>query len=535
MHNKVDTRKLFKYAFNEIVVRKNDDSIYKGFGFKHYSDATQYYVHPNNESYRNKTSLAQPIGEAITYFVEMVLSYKDEVSLGNVYYTEDFQQVFIEIIIPQHYRDNKIVSENVYSYKASMDKDNVIFVCAYDRDNQEIPIQISELSDPTFVYRLLPTFTLLLAKEVLSNKDYGYLFNAYLVNQGVDSFVALHEDFYQNHKYEKYDMAYGRDKSFVLNGEGCQYSDEHYQLINMASMKDRYEILYENQEVLNQVVTIEETITFKEDDFDSSYMDLIPQLPEEFVLDDKLLPICNAIAQGDVLSVLLSGPAATGKTMACKLIAQHIKAPIMAVINATENLDEFVLGKYIPQEDKIVFMESYVTKAIRYGGIVIFEEINFGRPQYLSFLNSLLDDNGFVRLDNGEVIKRHPNFRFMATMNYGYYGTKELNQALFNRFNLVIEMDSLSDESIKRMLLARAPHASDHITKIISVYHKLKANFESEELDIVISPRNLENWAKLAKYEGYLKASEHTIVPIAKNDKVLMDTIRGIIMLYKWD
>lgn len=37
---------------------------------------------------------------------------------------------------------------------------------------------------------------------------------------------------------------------------------------------------------------------------------------------------------------------------------------------------EFVLGKYIPQDDKIIFKESYVTKAIREGGAVVFEEIN---------------------------------------------------------------------------------------------------------------------------------------------------------------
>ena len=32
---------------------------------------------------------------------------------------------------------------------------------------------------------------------------------------------------------------------------------------------------------------------------------------------------------------------------------------------------------------------------------------DFARPQYLAFLNSLLDDNGFVRLDSGEVVRRH--------------------------------------------------------------------------------------------------------------------------------
>ena len=146
--------------------------------------------------------------------------------------------------------------------------------------------------------------------------------------------------------------------------------------------------------------------------------------------------------------------------MSCKLVCQSIGLPIMETINCTENLDEFVLGKYIPQDDKIVFRESFVTRAIRDGGAVVFEEINFAKPQYLAFLNSLLDDNGFVRLDNGDVVRRHPNFRFFATMNLGYFGTKELNQALY---------------------------------------------------------------------------TEKTIIPVAKCDRTLEDTIRGILMLYKWN
>lgn len=57
----------------------------------------------------------------------------------------------------------------------------------------------------------------------------------------------------------------------------------------------------------------------------------------------------------------------------------------METVNCTENLDEFVLGKYIPDGEKIVFKESYVTKAVREGGAVVFEEINFAKPHILLF------------------------------------------------------------------------------------------------------------------------------------------------------
>ena len=105
---------------------------------------------------------------------------------------------------------------------------------------------------------------------------------------------------------------------------------------------------------------------------------------------------------------------------------------------------------------------------------------------------------------------------------------------MYNRFNAIVEVAALSDESIEKMLITRVPECKTVVNKIIAVYHKLQKKIEAEELDVVISPRNLENWARLAKYEGYMTAAEKSIIPIAKCDRVLEDAIRGILMLYKW-
>jgi midasin (ATPase involved in ribosome maturation) len=275
--------------------------------------------------------------------------------------------------------------------------------------------------------------------------------------------------------------------------------------------------------------------SFDDGSFPSEYMELVPSLGDEVSLPGNLIGVCDALVTGDVRSVLLHGPAGTGKTISCKLMCQRIGIPLMDTVNCTDNLDEFILGKYIPEDGGIVFRESFVTKAIRYGGAVVFEEINFARPQYLAFLNSLLDDNGMVRLDNGEVVRRHENFRFFATMNLGYYGTRELNQALYNRFNVIVDVPDLSDSMIYDMLSKRVPECIPNIQRIVAIYRKIRNKIQSEELDAVISPRNLENWARMAKYEGYIRAYEKTIVPIARSDKVFENALRGIIQMYRWD
>ncbi len=505
---------LFKLSYK--TVRENSNQIYKGFGLRHLSDVTHYYVHPENESVLQKTSLCQPIGESLLLFASILQSMLSGAPIGRYCIANDGNTVYFEFNIPEEYRRDGVVDVHIYRYRA-LCQNTVIQVSAYDEQDQWLPGKTEPIQE---LYKLLPCFCVLLAKEVETNPEYHALMDQFLQNPAVDLFVQLHEDFYQSHKYDMHTVRY-EDLS-LLQIDQMQLNAKDYRLFSL------------DEQPAPPVTSVPEVICFPEDTFTEEQKRMIPQLAKEFVLPQELYSICSAIANGDISALLLHGPAGTGKTMACKLICQKIGLPIWDTINCTENLDEFVLGKYIPDDDRIIFRESYVTEAIRHGGAVVFEEINFARPQYLAFLNSLLDDNGFVRLDTGEVVKRHPDFRFFATMNMGYFGTKELNQSLYNRFHVIIEIAALSDEAITRMLSARVPECVPVIDKVLGVYHKLKQKMESEELDIVLSPRNLENWVRMAKYEGYLSAAEKTIIPIAKCDRALEESIRSIIRLYKW-
>lgn len=507
---------IFKIAFK--TCRSNSKLIYKGFGFRHLSDATQYYVHPDNRSFNGTTTLSQPIGEAVILLSSLIssMAYPEKGPVfGDFHSNTEKDEYLLEISVPDDYRENGITDGNIYSYKAFL-KGSHITVEAYDKDGSSIPGDISDLKAQ---YKLLPSFMLLIAREMEKNVQYRSVMEKFLELPNPDIFVNLNEDIYQTHKSDDYKLTYGKIPDIDRK--------------DFSSMAAAYEVIRENKLALSKE-NKEKIKRFPKKDFSEEQMRYLPNLSEEFVLPSKLRSLCNAITEGDVRAVLFHGPAGTGKTISCKLVCQEIGLPIMETINCTENLDEFVLGKFMPEEDKIIFRESFVTKAIRDGGAVIFEEINFAKPQHLAFLNSLLDDNGFVRLDNGSIVRRHRNFRFFATMNIGYFGTKELNQSLYNRFSAIAEMAELSDEAITRMLTARVPECKPMADKIISVYHKLRKKIEAEELDAVISPRNLENWARMAKYEGYMSAAEKTIIPIAKCDRVLEQAIRGILMIYKW-
>ena len=497
------------------MVRNEDSEIYKGFGFKHLSDATSYYVHRNNESFKGTTTLCQPIGEAVIFAAEYfsnVLNGKD--SDGDILTDNTGRKVWLDIPVPQDWRENNIT--DTYGYRGVMDGSSLIKVCSMDKDGSCINDGSINLG---MHYKMLPVIILLMLHFINEDDEYAAMFLNFVRRPDAATFVTLHEDLYQKYKNEEYIISC---QSLTEAPEGCVHSLKE-KIINIRENVDSARIT-ERSDILK----------FGDDAFLPEYLSLVPELSEEFQLSDELCSVCSAVTAGDMNSVLLYGPAGTGKTMSCKLICREIGLPVMETVNCTENLDEFILGKYLPEGAEIIFKESFVTKAIRFGGAVIFEEINFARPQYLAFLNSLLDDNGFVRLDSEEIVRRHKNFRFFATMNIGYYGTKELNQALYNRFGAIVEMDELSDEAISTMLIARVPECEKHIGSMLEVYHRIKAKAQAEELDLVISPRNLENWARMAKYEGYIRASEKTILPVARGERSIEEMIRKIIAAHGW-
>lgn len=511
--------KIFSMAFK--CTRQSSKVIYGGFGFKHLSDATQYYVHKNNKSYEHNTTLCQPIGESVVLFCKVLESIMDIKRLGtppgDYYFNKETQTFIFEVFTPADYHENCVIDRDIALYRVRTTGDE-IRLCAYDKNGTQIK---DDMNDLNLHYKLLGAFCVLLAADFENNKEFHNLVMQFIENPNPDTFVVINEDFYQAHKAEDFTLKYEDVKKPDINQN------------NWSAFSTEYQTILDNKRALTLIdeVPIEK---FSENEFTNEQKRFIPKMPAEFILPKSLRSICNAVKAGDAMTVLLHGPAGTGKTMGCRLICQEIRLPIMAVINCTENLDEFVLGKFIPKGDKIIFNESPVTVAIREGGAVVFEEINFAKPQHLSFLNSLLDDNGFVRLDNGDLVYRHKNFRFFATMNIGYFGTKELNQALYNRFNIIFEIAALSDAAIEKMLTVRVPECTPFVKKILAVYHKLQKKIVAQELDFVISPRNLENWARMSRYDGYIKAAQKTIIPIAKCDREFEKVINDIITLYKW-
>lgn len=99
------------------------------------------------------------------------------------------------------------------------------------------------------------------------------------------------------------------------------------------------------------------------------------------------------------------------------------------------NMDAFsMIGNDIFRNGEVVFRPGPIYQSAVDGGFCILDEINMARNEALAVLHSVLDFRRTIHIPGYDQIPVHPATRFIATMNYGYAGTRELNEALASRF-----------------------------------------------------------------------------------------------------
>ncbi len=97
-----------------------------------------------------------------------------------------------------------------------------------------------------------------------------------------------------------------------------------------------------------------------------------------------------------------------------------------------------------------------IYRCAQYGGFGILDEINMAKNDAVSVLHASLDYRRCIDVPGYDKIDMHPAARFIGTMNYGYAGTKELNEALVSRF-LVIDMPQQDEETLQFIFRSKFP------------------------------------------------------------------------------
>mgnify|MGYP004454971309 FL=1 len=187
-------------------------------------------------------------------------------------------------------------------------------------------------------------------------------------------------------------------------------------------------------------------------------------------------------------NLLLAGPKATGKNVLAENLAWIFGRPCWNV-SFHVNVDaSYLIGTDTFDGEKVVFRPGPVYQCAKYGGFGILDEINMAKNEAMAVLHATLDYRRILEVSGYDRIVLHPAARFIGTMNYGYAGTRELNEALGSRF-LVLQMPTISEKQLDLLLKTEYQEIGRNMCRQLSaIFYELDAKAESAE----ISPRAVD-------------------------------------------
>ena len=188
----------------------------------------------------------------------------------------------------------------------------------------------------------------------------------------------------------------------------------------------------------------------------------ISKPPVEFIGEEILNLAVSALLQGE--NVLLCGEKATGKNILADNLAWLFGRPSYNISFHVNTDSSTLIGTDTFTGGEVRLRRGPVAQAAQEGGVCILDEINMAKNEAMAVMHSVLDYRRLIDVPGYQPIPMHPATRFIATMNYGYAGTRELNEALVSRF-VVIRMPTLEEGQLRRLLLADAPGASEEDVK----------------------------------------------------------------------
>lgn len=188
----------------------------------------------------------------------------------------------------------------------------------------------------------------------------------------------------------------------------------------------------------------------------------------------------SALLQGE--NILLTGTKATGKNILAENLAYLFGRPSWN-ISFHVNMDSSALiGTDTFKNNEVQLRTGPVYDCAVGGGFGILDEVNMAKNDAVSVLHATLDYRRILDVPGYEKIELHEATRFIGTMNYGYAGTRELNEALVSRF-LVIEMPAPTEDTLIRILTGLFPDfKKEGLKQICGLFLDLQTKANNNEI-----------------------------------------------------
>ena len=201
----------------------------------------------------------------------------------------------------------------------------------------------------------------------------------------------------------------------------------------------------------------------------------------------------TALLEGE--NLLLCGDKATGKNVLAENLAWIFGRPVYDISFHVNTDSSSLIGTDTFVDNEVKLREGPIYQCAKWGGFGILDEINMAKSDAVSVLHQVLDFRRTLDVPGYDRISLHPAARFIATMNYGYAGTKELNEALVSRF-MVIHMPSLIIERMYQILENLFP----------GIRREAREQFAGLFLDLQLKAQNGEISTKAVDMRGLIGA-----------------------------
>ncbi len=181
-------------------------------------------------------------------------------------------------------------------------------------------------------------------------------------------------------------------------------------------------------------------------------------------------------------NILLVGPKATGKNVLAENLAAVFGRPEWDISFYLNTDAASLIGTDTFRNGEVCFRKGPVTQCADRGGFGILDEINMAKNESLAVLHATLDFRRIIDVPGYDRITLAPCTRFIATMNYGYAGTRELNEALASRF-MVINMPIISGINLQKLLEEQFPRLrKEHSEQLAGLFEDIRKKCDSSEI-----------------------------------------------------
>ncbi len=181
-------------------------------------------------------------------------------------------------------------------------------------------------------------------------------------------------------------------------------------------------------------------------------------------------------------NILLVGPKATGKNVLAENLSAVFRRPEWNVSFYLNTDASSLIGSDTFKDGAVVFRQGPIYKCAVRGGFGILDEINMAKNESLAVLHATLDFRRIIDVPGYDRIELSPCTRFIATMNYGYAGTRELNEALASRF-MVINMPIISRENLAKLLKSQFEGLKDDYAQLLAgLFEDIRKKCDSSEI-----------------------------------------------------